>query len=201
VPGYLVGRSLGEALDPANGLALGYAPPAWTGLVDQLRDLGYTDATLTASGLALTARTGHLVDRFRDRLVIPLHDGGGHVIAFTARAAPNGRPDTPKYVNSPTTALYTKRDHLYAARLAAAGATPVLVEGALDAIAVRLAAPHDLAPVAACGTALTDQHATRLAVLATIAAARAPRLPAHAGIPAARRARPDRRRPRRRRRR
>jgi DNA primase catalytic core len=175
VPTYLIGRSLGEALDPAHGLGLGYAPRRWTGLVDHLRDAGYTDATLTEAGLALTARTGHLIDRFRDRLVIPLHDGGGRVIAFTARAAPTASPDVPKYVNSPTTALYVKGKHLYglhaASRLAAAGATPVLVEGPLDAIAVRLAAPHTAAPTAACGTALSRHHAQLLAVLATIAAA------------------------------
>jgi DNA primase len=152
VPSYLTDRCLGEALNPAHGLAVGYAPPRWTSLVDHLRDLGYTDATLTESGLALTARTGRLIDRFRDRLVIPLHDGGGRVIAFTARAAPGAPREIPKYVNSPTTALYAKSKHLYglhaAARLAAAGATPVLVEGPLDAIAVRLAAPGDAAALA-----------------------------------------------------
>src|SRR3954452_23796109 len=113
VPAYLIGRSLGEALDPAHGVAIGYAPPRWTGLVDHLRDLGYTDATLTQAGLAFTARTGNLIDRFRDRLIIPLHDGGARVIASTARAAPSARSDIPKYVNSPTTPVYAKRDHLY----------------------------------------------------------------------------------------
>src|SRR4051794_17278817 len=62
VPPYLIGRSLGEALDPAHGLALGYAPARWTALVDHLRDLGYTDTTLTQAGLAFIARTGNLLD-------------------------------------------------------------------------------------------------------------------------------------------
>src|SRR3954463_2100484 len=65
VPPYLISRSLGEALDPAHGLAIGYAPPRWTTLIDHLRDLGYNDTTLTGAGLALTARTGNLIDRFR----------------------------------------------------------------------------------------------------------------------------------------
>ena len=71
MPGYLADRGLAPALER---VAFGYAPPGWTGLVDHLARLGYSDAQIEAAGMASRARTGRLVDRFRDRLILPVHD-------------------------------------------------------------------------------------------------------------------------------
>ena len=152
-----------RAVPPAAVAAyeLGYAPPGWTGLTEHLRGAGYTDSQLLDAGVALTTRHGTVVDRFRDRLMFPVHDATGeHIVAFLGRALDPGG-DTPKYLNSPQTALYRKAEVLYGLGAApsrqalAAGAQPVLVEGALDAIAVTCAGAGRYAGVAPSGTALT----------------------------------------------
>jgi len=167
VPAYLQRRGLDAALDaPWNA---GHAPRGWTCLVDHLRHLtGTDDAALLASGLAVRARTGNLIDRFRDRLVLPLNDADGVVIAFVARSHPDADPErVPKYLNSPTTALYSKSDYLYGLGTArpelARGARPVLVEGPLDAIAVTSGTAGRCAGLASCGTAVTAAQVRLLA--------------------------------------
>jgi len=167
VPTYLEGRGLGGALDPDTDWRVGYAPSGWTTLVDHLRELGYSDDTLEASGLATRARNGRLVDRFRDRLTLPIHDDQHRVVAFVGRAHPDAGDRSPRYLNSPTTATYAKGERLLgAASVAARGRTPVLVEGPLDAVAVSLASPDRHLPLALCGTALTSVHAQKLSDLA-----------------------------------
>jgi len=150
---------------------LGLAPASWTALTDHLRSLGYDDQQLLDSGLALRSRRGTLIDRFRDRLMFPVHDVAGDVVGFLGRAL---HPDErkPRYLNSPKTALYRKREVLYglgteSTRAAlAAGANPVLVEGAFDAIAVTCAGAGMYVGVAPSGTALTqDQVKTLHAVV------------------------------------
>ncbi len=109
-----------------------------------------------------------MLDRFRDRLMFPVHDPAGeHVVAFLGRALdPTG--DTPKYLNSPATALYCKGEVLYGLgaqptrQALAAGARPVLVEGALDAIAVTTTGVGRHVGVAPSGTALTAGQVTAL---------------------------------------
>lgn len=156
VPNYLERRGLAAALDPGSPWQVGYAPAGWTTLVDHLREAGYGDDSLQASGVATRARTGHLVDRFRDRLTLPIRDDHDQAIAFIARAHPDAGDRTPKYLNSPTTAVYRKGEHLLAgAGTSANGRTPVVVEGPLDAIAVSIASPDRHVPLALCGTALT----------------------------------------------
>lgn len=145
----------------------GYAPKRWTALVDHLRGEGFPDTAIAGSGLAVRARTGQLVDRFRDRLVFPIIDRQGRPIAFVGRHQP-GRDGSgsPKYLNSPTTALYAKGEHLFglahATPAVRAGARPVLVEGPLDAVAVSLAGDPGAAGVATLGTALTADHVAAL---------------------------------------
>lgn len=158
------------------GYELGYAPPGWTALVDHLRGRGYDDGQLLAAGVAMTARRGGVVDRFRDRLMFPVRDPAGErVIAFLGRAITEGE-GVPKYLNSPETVLYRKGEVLYGVGAAptrhalAAGARPVLVKGALDAIAVTAAGGGRYAGGAPSGTALTaaqvdllDRHSGPLA--------------------------------------
>ncbi len=167
-PGYLHDR-LGTDLTADARFTPGHAPADWTALVAHLRGLGATEDELLAAGLAQRARTGALIDRFRDRLTFPIHDLDGAVVGFIARrnpTAPHDGPAGPKYLNTPGTDLYRKGEHLFGlheARAAlTADATPALVEGPLDAIALTLAGAGQTVGVATLGTALTDQQADLL---------------------------------------
>jgi len=170
---YLTGR-LGADLTGDPATRPGYAPTGWTALTAHLRRRGATDDELLAAGLARQASTGRLIDTFRDRLVLPIRQAS-QVVGFVGRR----HPDTdqlqpgfdaavvagPKYLNTRETVLFGKGEQLYgmaehADRLAA-GATPVLVEGPIDALAVTLASP-DHVGVAPLGTALTDTQADTL---------------------------------------
>ncbi|MGC5168717.1 MobF family relaxase [Luteimicrobium sp. DT211] len=153
---YMTGRGISDA-------EYGVAPAGWTGLVDALTDAGYSREDMLAAGVATETRKGSVVDRFRDRVVFPIRDEAGDVVAVTARLNPAvDDPKAPKYLNTPETIAYRKREILFGldpvarARLAD-GARPALVEGPTDVAAMRQAVP-DVVPVAACGTGVTDQH-------------------------------------------
>ncbi|WP_041795102.1 MobF family relaxase [Modestobacter italicus] len=168
VASYLRDR-LGTDLTADPPFTPGHAPAGWTTLVDHLRGLGATDTEMVAAGLAQRARTGALIDRFRDRLTFPIHDADGVIVGFIARRNPTAADDEragPKYLNSPGTDLYRKGEHLFGLHEArsglVAGATPALVEGPLDAIALTLAGAGQTVGVATLGTALTDQQADLL---------------------------------------
>lgn len=162
---YLTGRGLDAAI---TSHSFGYAPRSWTALTDHLRHLGYTDDHIEAAGMATKARTGHLIDRFRDRLTIPLHDRDGDLVAFTGRAAPYAAGDFPKYLNCPTTSIFRKSENMYGhAALAAVNSDAVIVicEGPLDAVAVDLMAAEkgwSMTGFATIGTAFTEHHARQL---------------------------------------
>jgi len=96
VPDYLHQRSLEAAL--SEPWAAGYAPASWTALTDHLRSVGWDDAALEASGLSRRARTGNLIDTFRDRLVLPIRDAEGNAVAFVGRARPGAPAHVPKTV-------------------------------------------------------------------------------------------------------
>lgn len=167
VPAYLEGRQLGVA---AVSHHLGHAPNGWTTLIDHLRGLGYSDDHIEAAGMAKRARNGRLIDYFRDRVTIPVRDSHGDLVGFTARRAPsNSDVRVPRYLNSPTTAIFRKSEVLYG--LAAHhheishGALAVVCEGPLDAIAIDLLAASRglrLAGLAITGTAFTRHHAEQL---------------------------------------
>lgn len=145
----------------------GYAPGGWTALLDRLTGLGFTPQELLAAGLVRQARTGRLVDYLHHRVVFPIHDLRCNVIGFTGRDL-SGRPDAPKYLNTPTTVVYRKAEALFGLgpllarrRRDRRPIRVVVVEGAADAIAVhRMAHDHPelLLPVALCGIVLTEQH-------------------------------------------
>ncbi|MGN7704988.1 MobF family relaxase [Cellulosimicrobium sp. 22601] len=145
----------------------GVAPAGWTALVEHLAAAGYSDDDMLAAGVATTTRRGTLVDRFRDRVVFPVRDEHGDVVGVSARINPASTDErAPKYLNTPETVTYRKRELLLGldpearARLVA-GARPVLVEGAADRAAILAAAP-DVVPVAACGTGVTEEHLAAL---------------------------------------
>jgi len=176
---------------------VGHAPGgvSRTGLVGHLRRCGFGAEEMVAAGLATPARPhsgagrwrwgSGVVDVLRHRLVVPLVDGGG-VVGFTARRLSEDNPAVPKWVNTATTALYRKGGHLLglaqqADQLTAGRGQVVLVEGAVDAIAVDLAGHIGLA---AGGTQLTAAHAARLRAAA--AATGGPLLVAYDGDQAGR---------------
>lgn len=142
--------------------SIGYAPNSWRGLTDHLRGLGYDDQALLDAGVAKHARNGGLIDQFRDRLMLTWHDEHGRVAGFTGRDLSGQHPA--KYLNTPTTTLFDKSELVFGLheqrQVLTDGATPVVVEGAFDVLALHSADPQrrDIAPVTASGTAVTERH-------------------------------------------
>lgn len=145
----------------ARRFGLGWAHDAWDALLGHARASGLGPETLEAAGLVVPRQGGGVYDRFRGRLVFPIRDLQGRVVAFGGRALGD---EQPKYLNSPETPLYTKGHLLYAADLARpaiqARNRALLVEGYVDCI---VAHQHGFSEtVAALGTAFT---ATQLGLL------------------------------------
>jgi len=154
--------SRGFELADSRRFGVGYAPAEWDALTRHLRGRGFTEAELLGGGLASQGRRGP-IDRFRGRLVWPIGDLTGDVIAFGARKlAPDD--DGPKYLNSPDTALFKKSSVLYGADLAkreiAQRRQAVVVEGYTDVMACHLAGVGTA--VASCGTSFGAGHITIL---------------------------------------
>lgn len=159
---------LGTDLSDDPHFTVGYAPPGPTSLIGHLTREGATETELIDAGLARRTDRGRLVDAFRDRVVFPIHHGSD-VVGFIGRRNPTRDDDEyagPKYLNSRATFAFIKGAQLFglagAADLLAAGSTPVLVEGPLDAIAVTHATHGRFAGVAPLGTAFTPEQAGRL---------------------------------------
>ncbi|WP_344707813.1 MobF family relaxase, partial [Marihabitans asiaticum] len=161
-------RRTGEA--DLDRYVIGYAPAGWTGLVDHLRETSAaTDTELVDAGLAKWSKHGTLYDVFRDRLVFGLHDIHGDLVGYVGRRAP-GTDDGPKYLNTPETDVFHKRAVLFGLHEGRThlddGATPVRVEGTLDAIAITAASNGRLVGVAPLGTALSATQAEHLTAAA-----------------------------------
>ncbi|HSR86546.1 MAG TPA: DNA primase [Streptosporangiaceae bacterium] len=154
--------SRGFELADARRFGVGYAPAEWEALTKHLRGRGFTETELLAGGLASQGRRG-LIDKFRGRLMWPIADVTGHVIAFGARKLA-ADDDGPKYLNTPETPLFKKSAVLYGADLAkrdiAQRRQAVLVEGYTDVMACHLAGITTA--VATSGTAFGDGHITIL---------------------------------------
>jgi DNA primase catalytic core len=161
---YLAAR-LGTDLAGNPDFRPGYAPATWNALITHLHRHGITDTEMLAAGVATTASTGRLIDRFRDRAVFPIIHNET-VLGFVGRRHPHYTDQDqagPKYLNTADTPLFHKGDQLFApGRLLADGAIPVIVEGPLDAIAVTLATGGRYVGVGPLGTALTDDQAAQL---------------------------------------
>jgi DNA primase len=144
-------------------LGLGYAPSSRDGLKTRLLAQGFSQAVVVQSGLVVQREGGDFVDRFRNRLMVPITRDTGSVIAFGGRQMD---PDQggPKYLNSPETPIYSKGRTLYGLSLTKGqirtAGYAVLVEGYFDFAQMfqSQAAPA----VASCGTALTPQQAQLL---------------------------------------
>jgi DNA primase catalytic core len=165
---YLADR-FGQDLTDDPRFRPGQAPAGWTGLVNHLRSRGVTSKEMTAAGVASVARTGRLIDRFRDRVVFPIMNNG-EILGFVGRRHPD-LTDTdrggPKYLNTADTPLFHKGAQLFSANNVdvAAGGIPVIVEGPIDALAVTLAGGGRYIGVAPLGTSLTDEQASQLAAV------------------------------------
>jgi DNA primase len=154
---YLKERGLTGAI--AVHFGIGYAPDAWQPLAAAFEH--YADPALEAVGLVISGDGGKRYDRFRDRIMFPIHDAGGHVIGFGGRVLGEGEP---KYLNSPETPLFSKGRELYGlyvARQAIRDAgRVVVVEGYMDVVAL---AQHGVGyAVATLGTATTPIHVQKL---------------------------------------
>jgi DNA primase len=164
---YLVERGFGEEVIRRYGLGL--APDEWDRVARAARARGFGEPELVDAGLASRARGGRgsLVDRFRGRLMFPLHDGRRQVVAFGGRRLPPAE-DGPKYVNSPEGPLWHKGDILYGLHLArreiARQGHAIVVEGYTDVLALAQAGHQNV--VASMGTSLTDRQLRELRRLA-----------------------------------
>ena len=143
-------------------LGLGFAPPAREGLKARLLDHGFAQGLLLESGLIVQRDNGDVVDRFRNRLMVPICRDMGSVIAFGGRAM--DADQAPKYLNSPETPIYSKSRTLYGLNLTKGQIRKVgfavLVEGYFDF--AQLFQSQAVPVVASCGTALTPQQAQLL---------------------------------------
>lgn len=142
--------------------ALGYAPPGWTNLTNQLRGHGATDEEILAAGLGRRSSKGNVIDYFRDRAMIGIRDRDSDVVGFVGRDL-SGDERAPKYTNSPSTAAFAKSEHVFGLAEAPAGARIVRSEGAFDAIATTLASDGEAAGVAPLGTAMSNTQASQIA--------------------------------------
>jgi DNA primase len=158
VPNYLATRGLDA--DALKRWRIGYAPAGWTALTNYLRERGYSDQDLEASGLCKQSRRGSLIDVFRDRAMFPVRAPSGQVLGFTGRAAPGVADGVPKYINNTGTVLYSKGKVLFGLP-DARDTLPVITEGPIDAIAVTRCGGR-YGGVAPCGTALTRDQVSAL---------------------------------------
>ncbi len=162
---YLAGRGL--EVQTLKEFGMGYALPSWDGLTNYLTRQGATASDLEASGLVAlkdaqgASKSARFYDRFRGRVMFPIFDLRANVIAFGGRVFEEG---TPKYLNSPDTALFQKGRVLYGLHKAReTGHQPdflMLVEGYFDVLALHQAGIRQVA--APLGTALTSEHAVLL---------------------------------------
>jgi len=156
---YLARRGVSE--ETRKAFRLGYAPNGYDAMGGYLRSRGASTTQIERSGLVTLKESGGFYDRFRNRLMFPICDTQGRVIAFGGRILGDGEP---KYLNSPETALYTKGMHLFGLNQAREAirqrSYAILVEGYLDFLIPFQAGVRNL--VASLGTALTENQARLL---------------------------------------
>lgn len=153
---YLAGRGFGPEI--LKEFPLGWATGEWRGLFDFLGRRGLGNEILYRSGLIQRSREGNPYDLFRNRLMFPIHNLQGKVVAFGGRVLEN---ETPKYLNSPESSIFRKRKELFGLHLAKRHISQdesrlLVVEGYFDFLQVYLSGFRNV--VATLGTALTEDH-------------------------------------------
>ncbi|MBI4919941.1 DNA primase [Candidatus Azambacteria bacterium] len=159
---YLRKRGLEDAT--VDEWRLGYAPDSWDSLLSFLRKYGYRETEMERAGLVLRGAQYH--DRFRNRLMFPIFDSNGRVVAFSGRImseiipSKTEKADSGKYINSPETVLFSKSRVLYGLDKAKSeirkADRAILVEGQMDVLLPWQDGVRNV--VAASGTALTENH-------------------------------------------
>ncbi len=156
---YMKGRGISDRTLKKFGI--GYAPRGWTNLYDHLRKQGVSDSEMAETGL-ITINGDRKYDRFRNRVMFPIINTSGKVIGFGGRAIAEG--DSPKYLNSPESAAFKKKNNLYSLNFARQAAAKdgfiILVEGYMDVISLFQSGVENA--VASLGTALTENQARLL---------------------------------------
>jgi len=154
---YLRKRGLSDKIIKKFGL--GFSKDSWSNLKDFLVTKGYSEEELLECGLILENKGGsNTYDRFRNRVMFPIFDYRGNIIAFGGRTLDNS---IPKYLNSPETLIFNKRENLYGlnfARKKINNRTIILVEGYMDLISLVQYGVENVS--ATLGTALTDQQSS-----------------------------------------
>lgn len=157
---YLFGRGL--TADTIKHFGLGAAPDSWDELLKHLNSKGFTNAELEAANLVAKGKNGGYYDRFRNRVMFPVIDLRGNVVAFSGRARPGDDKTGAKYVNTSDTLVYKKSNHLFGLNFAKAHCAErvVLVEGNMDVVSLHQAGIENA--VAALGTAFNENQAALL---------------------------------------
>lgn len=140
--------------------ALGFAPDSWDSLAKHLLSLGYSEDELVMAGVCHRSKKGGVYDVFRNRVIFPIVDTRGNVIAFGGRVMDDSKP---KYLNTAQTPVFDKSKNLFALNFAKDSSSNVLIlaEGYMDVIAINQAGFPNA--VATLGTAITPEHARIIA--------------------------------------
>ena len=151
---YLHGRMLSDRT--IRHFGLGYADDDWSSLTNHLKSKGFSESELIAANLAVKRRSGGVYDRFSNRVIFPIIDLRGNVIAFGGRIMTDEKP---KYLNTSDTPVFKKSENLFSLNNAknAGTRTLLLCEGYMDVIAVNQAGFNNA--VATLGTSLTSEQA------------------------------------------
>ena len=138
---------------------VGYAPQSWDALTNHLKSKGYREEEMISAFLVSRGKNGGCYDIFRDRVIFPIIDVTGRVVAFGGRRV--GDEDPRKYINSSNTPVYRKGQTVFALNFAKGADKLILTEGYLDTISLHEAG--FTGAVATCGTAITAEQARLLA--------------------------------------
>ena len=143
-----------------NSFGLGYAPDSWNALLNHLKSLGYTENEVLECGLCVKRDSdGSYYDKFRDRVMFPIIDLRGNVIGFGGRIINDKNGDAAKYLNSPETLIFKKKENLFAMNFAKNSKEDriLIMEGYMDVISLHQKGFTNA--VASLGTAFTSEQA------------------------------------------
>lgn len=154
---YFLGRELKP--ETIRHFGLGFAPDRWDALIRHMKSKGYTETELLSADLAVKTQKGHIIDKFRNKVIFPIIDLRGSVIAFGGRVLDDSKP---KYINTSDTLVYKKSLGIFGLNFAKRGTdkTLILCEGYMDVISYHQAGFTNA--VAALGTAFTHEQAKLL---------------------------------------
>ncbi len=157
---YLTGRGL--TLKTIKHFGLGAAPDSWDALIHHLKEKGYTESDMLAANVIGKSQRGSLYDRFRKRVMFPIINIRGNIVAFSGRAMPGDDKQGGKYVNTADTPVYKKSENLFGINFAknVCSERVILVEGNMDVISLHQAGFENT--VAPLGTAFTTEQANLL---------------------------------------